>query len=290
MPTSVLWSVLRIAVIAYVGIALLVYFQQSRYVFVPDRHVELTPTAVGLAFEELMLPVGENDHVAAWFVPAAADNRCGMTLLFCHGNAGDIGDRLMSIETFHKMGLDVLIFDYRGYGKSSGKPTEEGTYGDVRAAWDHLVKARGIEPDRIVLFGRSLGGGVAAWLATQVAPAALVLESSFTSAPDMAAIMFPYLPVRIVCSFKYDNLACVRQITCPVLIAHGKADHTIPYEHGRKLFEAAREPKCFSEIVGGHNDGGLDIDTEYQKVFREFVLDLKPEGQISNLKSQNSTI
>ncbi len=277
MLTPILWSAIRVAVVAYVGIALLVYFRQSKFVYIPDRHVELTPAAVGLAFEEVFLPVGDGDRIMAWYVPAAADNRGDMALVFCHGNAGDMGDRLMSIETIHKMGLDVLIFDYRGYGRSTGKPTENATYEDIRAVWDYLVDKRGMAPERIVLFGRSLGGAVACWLATQVKPAGLVLESSFTSAPDMAALMFPYLPVRIVCSFKYDNLARMEHISCPLLVAHGRSDRTIPYKHGRRLFEAAKEPKRFSEIAGGHNDGGLDIDAEYQKAFREFISSLRSE-------------
>lgn len=277
MLITILWSAVRIAAVAYVGIGLLVYFRQPRYVYVPDRHVELTPAAVGLAFEEVFLPVGGNDRIMAWFVPADENDRRDVAVLFCHGNAGDIGDRLLSLETFHKMGLDVLIFDYRGYGKSSGKPTEDGTYEDVRAAWDHLVEQRGLSPDRIVLFGRSLGGAVAAWLATHVKPAGLVIESTFTSAPDMAKRLFPYLPVKLVCSFKYDSLARMKQITCPVLIAHGEADDMIPCAHGRRLFEAANEPKSFAEIVGGHNGGGLDVDPRYQAAFRAFVDQIKPK-------------
>ena len=189
--TPLLLSAFRIAGAVYLGLCLLLMLRQSRYVYHPDRTVSLTPDRIGLAYEALRLKTEDGETLAAWWIPA---QRAAPTLLFFHGNAGDIGDRLGSIRTFHDMGLNVLIFDYRGYGESTGKPSEPGTYADAMAAWTYLNAERGIPPSRIVVFGRSLGGAVASWLAARVDPGALILESTFTSAPAMAHGMFPFLP------------------------------------------------------------------------------------------------
>jgi uncharacterized protein len=268
---AVLLSALKVAAVAYLGMMLLVLIRQSRYVYYPDRHVEVTPKALGLKYEELLLNVGKGERINAWYVPAAAANRNGLSVIFCHGNGGDMGDLLSSVETFHMMGVDLVVFDYRGYGRSTGKPTEQGTYEDATAAWQYLTGTRGVPAKRIVLYGRSLGGAVAAELAERVNPGGLVIESAFTSASDMAVRVFPYLPARLLCRFKYDTLSRLGRIACPVLVAHGQNDTMVPYAQGRRLFAAAKEPKRFSEIVGGHNDGSIDIDPAYQAAFREFL-------------------
>jgi fermentation-respiration switch protein FrsA (DUF1100 family) len=221
-------------------------------------------------FEGVELRTEDGETIAAWFVPAPGGLPRG-TVLFCHGNAGNIGDRIGSIATFHNLKMDVLIFDYRGYGQSTGKPSEKGTYRDAMAAWSYLTEERGLRPGQIAVFGRSLGGGVASWLAARTQPGALVLESAFTSAGDMATKMFPLLPGKLVCRFRYDSLAQLKEIRAPVLIAHSRDDTMIPIKYGRRLFEAAREPKRFVEMAGDHNAGGLDVDPEYQRVFREFM-------------------
>lgn len=266
-------SLLRIGVAVYIGLCLLVFFKQSGYVYYPDKLVGLTPEYFNMAYQDVSFKTQDGETIAAWFIPISGGegDKVGRTVLFCHGNAGDIGDRLDSIKTFHNLGLNVLIFDYRGYGDSSGKPTEKGTYLDVLAAWQYLTAERGILPNNIMIFGRSLGGSVAAWLAGEVSPGALAIESVFTSAPEMAAKMFPYLPIRLFCRFKYDSLARIAKVRCPVLIAHSRDDEMIPYEHGQRLFDAANEPKRFVEMGGGHNFGGLDADGDYQKVFEEFL-------------------
>lgn len=266
---------LRIGVVvavAYLGLGLWLLVLQRRYVYYPSRGVALTPDFLSLAYEEVCVSTADGEGIAAWYVPAR-DHRYGdLTVLFCHGNAGNMGDRLDSVLTFHNLSMNTLIFDYRGYGKSTGSPTEKGTYADALAVWKYLVDVRGCEAKNIVLFGRSLGGSVAAWLATQVSPLALVVESAFTSAPDMAARMFPLLPARWLCRFGYDTLAFVRSVSCPVLVAHSVEDEMVPYAHGRALMDAAREPKHFVSMRGGHNSGGLDGDVDYQQALVRFVV------------------
>jgi fermentation-respiration switch protein FrsA (DUF1100 family) len=264
-------SVVKIAAVAYVGIFLLVFFSQSKYVYYPGKTVALTPASGQMNYEDVELKTPDGETLAGWYVPAPTNVLQAPVLLDCHGNAGDIGDRVESVRTFHNLGLNVLIFDYRGYGHSTGKPTEKGTYLDALTAWEYLAKEKGLATNQIIVFGRSLGGSVASWLAERVTPAALVIESSFTSAPDMAKKMFPYLPVRLLCRFKYDTLARVKKIHCPILIAHSRDDEMIPFEHGQRLFAAANEPKVFVEMQGEHNSGGLDVDPDYQRVLSAFI-------------------
>lgn len=257
----------------YLVIGLMIMLRQPSYVYYPDRIVGLTPSYFDIAFESLSLRTDDGEMIAGWYIPGKEGAPlAGKSLLFCHGNGGNIGGRLDSIRTFYKMGLDVLLFDYRGYGDSTGTPTEDGTYRDAAAAWENLL-ARGRAAEDIVVFGRSLGGAVALWVGANKHPGAVVVESAFTSAPDMAARMFPFLPVRRFCLFKYESLEYISQLSCPVLVAHGINDQTVPFEHGKRLFEAAREPKRFVTMAGDHNAGGLDANSEYQEIFVNYLLE-----------------
>jgi len=270
MPETVI-SAVKIIAVAYVGLCALVYFRQSKYVYYPEKKISATPSILQLEFEDVVLETEDGESLGAWYIPAGPDPEQGLTLLFCHGNAGNICHRLESISTFHNLGMHVLIFDYHGYGTSTGKPGEAETYEDVLAAWNYLVDLRGVPQDHIVAFGRSLGGAVAAWLAARVDPRALVLESSFTSVPDIAQNAFPFLPARWLSRFKYNTLARLPLIDCPVLVAHGTRDRTVSISHGRRLFEHANEPKQFIEFDGAHNDGGMDTQPKYRAAFMAFI-------------------
>ncbi len=174
-----------------------------------------------------------------------------------------------------RFALSVLIFDYRGYGKSGGSPSEEGTYRDADAAWGYLLHTRKVPPEKIVLFGRSLGGAVAAELARRTKPAALILESTFTSLPDLGAEIYPWLPVRVLSKFRYSTLDKIASLTCPKLIIHSPRDEIVPFGQGRALFERAAPPKTFLEIAGGHNDGFLLSETRYKEglgIFLDTIL------------------
>ncbi len=278
MGVQLLISAVRIAAASYLGICLVVYLRQYRYVYYPDRTVEATPADDGLPFEPVELRTADGETLAAWYVPAdPAGALAGrLTVLFCHGNAGDMADRLWSLRTFHDMGLNTLLFDYRGYGDSTGSPSEAGTARDARAAWDYLTAARGCAPGTIVLFGRSLGAAVALQLAPTCQPAAVVIESAFTSAPDMAARLFPILPGRLLSRFRYDNRAAIRRLRTPVYVMHSPEDSMVPYEMGRALFEAAPEPKRFHALRGDHNAGGLDALPAAQADLAAFLAALLP--------------
>ncbi|MBI2440380.1 MAG: alpha/beta hydrolase [Lentisphaerae bacterium] len=265
---STAFPVLRIMAAVYVGLCILLFFRQSRMVYFPLTEVRLTPADAGLAFEPVTLTTSDGLRLAGWYVPC---QRARGTLLICHGNGGNIGDRLHVIGLFHELGLNVLIFDYRGYGESAGKPSEEGTYRDAQAAWQYLTEKRGIPPDKIVVFGRSLGGAIAAELAARIAPAALIIEASFTSVPDLGARLYPYLPIRLLCRFRYNTRESLKAVHCPVLIAHSREDEMIPFAHGQKLYAVAVEPKTFVELTGDHNAGEVLTSAAYREALDKFL-------------------
>ena len=270
---TVAWSALRIGLAAYVGLCIVLFLRQSAMIYYPSRSMEDSPKRIGLAYEDVRLSTTDGETLGAWYVPAT--NPRG-TILMCHGNGGNISHRVDAVKFFHDLGLDVLIFDYRGYGSSTGRPSEAGTYRDALAAWHYLAAERGVPAARLVVFGRSLGGAVAAWLAKQERPAGLVLEASFTSVPDLAAKLYPYLPVRLLCRFRYNTREYVRGARCPVLVAHSPDDDLIPFRHGRALFRAAPEPRIFVEISGGHNDGEVTFSDAYRLRLDAFLSSVLP--------------
>ncbi len=252
-----------------------VYFFQSRLVYFPNivGTLQTTPADIGLAYEEIRFKAADGVRLHGWYVPALADRG---VVLFLHGNAGNITHRLDSIALFHRLGLSVFIFDYRGYGQSEGSTNEEGTYADAEAAWSYLVDERQIGPQRIVVFGRSLGASIATWLASRKLPAALIAESAFTSAPDLAAKYYWFLPVRALSRFSYDTKSYMERVSCPVLIVHSAEDEIIPVEHGRELFATAAEPKKFVELHGGHNDAFFISQAVYTEALDAFLTRFAP--------------
>jgi fermentation-respiration switch protein FrsA (DUF1100 family) len=272
---SIIWIVIVIAGV-YVAFAGLLFIFQSSFIYYPERTLSADPGNIGLSFENVSFETTDRVKLSGWFIPC--DSARGV-ILFCHGNAGNISHRLDSIQIFHQLGLDVFIFDYRGYGQSEGKPNESGTYKDVEAAWQYLVKGRQCIPDKIIIFGRSLGGAVAAWQARSHKPGALILESTFTSIPDLGAKVYPFLPVKLMSRFKYDTKEYLEGVTCPVLIVHSPDDEMMPYKHGLRLFEAANEPKEFLEISGSHNEGFIVSGKRYEEGLDAFISEyLIPHG------------
>ncbi len=236
----------------YIGI---LFFMQNRLLFLPhlpNRKIETTPTSIGLHYEQTTVRTADNIQLDSWFIPASD---AAPTLLFFHGNAGNISHRLASIATFHDLDLNVFIFDYRGYGRSTGKPSESGVYRDAEAVWQYLTKHRGIDPHRIIVFGRSLGGAIAAWLAAHTQPAAVIIESSFTSVPELASKLYPLAPTRLLTRLQFNTLEHIQNVRSPLLVIHSHEDDLIPFAHGKALYETAQVPKQFLELIGNHGDG-----------------------------------
>lgn len=253
-----LWETARqfvmFAAVLYGALMLVLFLRQDSMVYYPEmpgRDYEATPAQAGMPYEAVTLAASDGVRLDAWFIPA---EHARGALLYAHGNAGNISHRLDAIRLFRDMGLSVLIFDYRGYGKSTGKPSEEGTYRDAEAAWQYLTTQRNIAPACIVIFGESLGASVATQLAAHHPPAALVIAAGFTSVPDLAAGFYPYFPVRWLSRYRYNTRRYLQDVRAPVMVMHSRKDEIIPYVHGRALYEAAPEPKQFVELRGGHND------------------------------------
>jgi pimeloyl-ACP methyl ester carboxylesterase len=220
--------------------------------YFPSRDILATPDAAGLEYDDLEFESGDGERLHGWWVAARGERR-GHVLL-CHGNAGNIGDRVVHADLLTAGGFDVLLFDPRGYGRSSGSPDEEGTYTDARAALGRLRARPEVDPSRIVYLGESLGGAVAVELAQAHPPSALVLLSAFTSVREAARVHYPFIPAPLIPD-AYPSLRRIREVQAPLLVLHGDRDDIVPLEHGRALFEAAPGPKKMHVVEGaGHND------------------------------------
>jgi fermentation-respiration switch protein FrsA (DUF1100 family) len=255
-------------VLLYAGLLLLVYVYQGRLLFVPGRHLAGTPAAEGLAFEEVTLETHDGEALHGWWVPATPERA---VVLFPHGNAGNIADRVGFLTGFQRLGLSIFMFDYRGYGRSTGRPTEKGLYRDAETAWHYLTTARGTPASGLVLFGRSLGASVATWLALKHRPAALILESPFTSVPDLAARLYWYLPVRLLARLHFDNVRRIPGLQAPLLVLHSSEDELIPFAHGKQVFAAAPEPKVFLQITGTHGNNFRTTGPAYWDGIDDFL-------------------
>ena len=298
---SLLTSIVAVLFIAYCGYGLILYFMQPTFLYSPVRKVTHTPDELGLDFESVVFKSPDGLKLTGWYIPATLEVRTKaasvqpddspltepaenpkLTVLFCHGNGGNMMHRLDSINFFYNLGLNCFIFDYRGYGKSQGKPSEEGTYLDAQAAYKWLTEEKKVPPDKIIVFGRSLGGSIAAKLTSKVEVKALIIESTFTSYVDIGTKFYPYMPVRWFASFSYNTIDHIKDVHCPVMIIHSKDDELIPFDFGLELYEAAHEPKEFIEISGSHNDGFLVSGETYKNAWTNWLKFLKEyEGKHS---------
>ena len=264
--------------VGYGAIVALAFAFQDQLLFQPSSRLLATPDDAGMPYETVHLDTDDGETLHGWWIPPPDVSRetspgelAKHTLLFFHGNAGNISGRLESVKQFHELGLNVLIVDYRGYGQSTGSPSEEGIYRDADACWRYLTKAKGFAPQNIVVFGRSMGGGPATWLATREQPGAVILESVFTNVPDVGAHHYSFLPVRALATNQFDNESRVGGTKAPKLFIHSRGDRVVPFELGRRVYEAAAEPKQFLEIEGGHNDGFLVSEESYLRTISGFL-------------------
>ncbi|MCM8856702.1 MAG: alpha/beta hydrolase [Candidatus Thiodiazotropha sp.] len=256
---------LFLALIAYL------YLNQTNLIHLPDipsRDVNVSPQQIGLEYESITLHTDDKVKLDGWFIPLENPRA---TLLFFHGNAGNISHRLGSLKLFHELGLAVLIIDYRGYGRSEGTPSEQGIYRDAESAWRYLTMTRNVPESDIILFGRSFGGAVAAYLATKHPSMGMVLESTFTSVPDMAAELYPWLPARWLARYHYNTRERLVGVNSRLMVIHSRHDEIIPFAHGRTLFDTANEPKDFLELSGDHNEGFMQNIEHYQQGWDDFI-------------------
>jgi fermentation-respiration switch protein FrsA (DUF1100 family) len=244
---------LILGVVGYGGVLIVLMALENRFVYYPTPASEDWQPPPNDRVQDIELRSADGTRIHAWWCPVEGARGA---VLYCHGNAGNLSHRGSGVAGLQQvLGESVLIFDYPGYGKSEGRPSEAGCYAAADAAYDWLVKDQKIAPERILLYGGSMGGGVAVDLASRKPCRAVVLLKTFTTMPDVGAAIYPWLPVRWVMRNRFDNLAKIGKIHVPVFIAQGTADRLIPFAHGKRLFAAANEPKAFFAMEGAdHND------------------------------------
>jgi len=258
-----------ISALIVVSIVMTPHLLERMFVYFPTRPLDADPSLAGLPFEDVWLRTEDGLRLHGWFVPREGARA---TLLVLHGNAGNIGHRVAWIEMLRGASAHVLIFDYRGFGRSEGKPFEEGLYRDARAAYGWWEAARGGSGEKLVLLGESIGGAVATELATRAPVAGLIVQSSFTSARDMARTMLPLGLLQPLAGVRFDSAARISNLRCPKLVIHGDRDEIIPFRLGRRLFELAAPPKDFYVVVGaGHNDLPWVGGAEYVRRIARFL-------------------
>jgi len=262
-------NIIIIFILAIFALGYLRHFEH-RSLYFPTKEIECLPSVINLSYEDVYVDTDDGIKLHAWFIPAK-DSK--YTLLFCHGNGGNISHRIEKIDILNKLGLNVFIFDYRGYGKSTGRPSEQGFYKDTETIYNYLVSKRRIDPEDIILYGESLGGAVAVDLATGKKVKALITESTFTSTKDVARELYPLFPAFILWS-KFDSFAKIKEINIPKLIMHSKDDDIIPFSQSIKLFDQAPEPKKHITLTGSHNDCFLDSGALYASGIHDFLKNL----------------
>ena len=241
-------------------------FVMNRLLYLPAREIAASPRS---PFTDIEVPTEDGERLHAWWIPATAPAIAHV--LLCHGNAGNVGDRLPHTALLSAAGFDVLAFDYRGYGRSTGRPGEQGTYEDARAAREALLRRPGVDSALVLYLGESLGGAVALALAIDHPPAGLVLQSAFTSVRDMARRHYPFVPPALVPD-AYPSLRLIRRLEAPLLVLHGDRDAIVPLLHGEELFHAAPEPKRLQVLSGaGHNDLIAAAGREWAEAIRSWA-------------------
>jgi fermentation-respiration switch protein FrsA (DUF1100 family) len=244
-------------------------FFEWRNLYHPAHKIEVTPSEFGLQYEDVNFMSEDGRALHGWWIPHA---QARGTVIHCQGNAGNIGDRAWMAADFHRLNVNVFLFDYRGYGESRGLPTEQGTYRDARAAYEVVrAKYQDQESPPVVLHGQSLGGAVAIQLALDKPVRGLIVESAFSSVIDMGQKLYPLLPIKWFCHFRYDSASKVSRLHIPKLFAHSRRDDLIPYDLGEKLYHNAAQPKEFVILEGSHNEAGWMLTPAYWRAIEQFL-------------------
>ena len=260
---------LLVPVLTVLGLWLVVVGLEWSHVFRPLRDLPSVPSDVGLPFEDVEFMASDGKRLHGWWIPAEGARA---TVLFCHGNAGNIGTRVDTLQVLHQFGVHVFAFDYRGYGKSRGMPSEHGMRRDARAAYE-VIRSRYRDSDAppVIVYGRSLGGAIAMQLASERPTLGVIVESAFSSMLDMAAHLYPLVPYRWLGRYRFDTARAAAAVRAPKLIAHSPNDELIPLALGRRIFDAAAEPKQFYELGGPHDEPGWVGDRGYHEVLKTFI-------------------
>ncbi|MBD2356661.1 alpha/beta fold hydrolase [Tolypothrix sp. FACHB-123] len=282
LPLNFLFKVVlcfgMIAAIAYFGLCIFLFLQQTRFIFFPSSILENTPELFNVAYEEVWLPVparsGKVEHIHGWWI--AGKHPHTNVLLYLHGNGINIGANLNHAYRLYQLGFSVLLIDYRGYGRSGGAfPNENKVYQDAATAWNYLVQHLKISPKDIFIYGHSLGGAIAIDLAVKQPDAAgLIVESSFTSIREVITHrnLFGIFPVDLILTQRFESVKKVPNLRVPVLFIHGTADSTVPSFMSQELYAIAPEPKNLILLPGGGHNNVADLaGVQYLQWVNDFV-------------------
>lgn len=295
------WLIVIIPAVIYIFISLLLTIFQHRLVFKPGKTIFKTPSDIGLEYDNIFIELRKNcdlnnksdkgfdyifekAHIAidqnlgsfkkssntinCWFIPV---DKPKATILICHGNAGTMSHRIDTAELFHSLGMNVILFDYRGFGLSKGRLTEQSTYDDAEAVLRYFRDVKNIPITEIIILGRSMGGPIAAKLAKENTPLLTILESTFASIPDIAKFRFPILLTKLLVTIKYPTIDFVKKIKSPIMITHSTEDEIIPFFMGENIYASAQDPKYFHERIGSHNDTYFDDEISYINNIKEVL-------------------
>jgi fermentation-respiration switch protein FrsA (DUF1100 family) len=260
---KIILSIIVVLLLLFLFIRILEY----KSLYFPFREIEITPEDVGLKYEDIHVKTEDGLRINGWFIPSNASKA---TILLSHGNGGNISHRIEKILILNALGIDVMIFDYRGYGMSEGSPSEKGLYKDIEAVYTYLVKEKKVSPDSIIGYGESLGGAVVIDLSSRHEMGGIIIEDTFTSVRDMARKYFPFIPSFLLKS-SFDSLSGISSVRTPKLFFHSITDEIVPFEQGRRLYESASEPKWFVQLRGGHNDAFLVSKDIYSAEIGKFI-------------------
>lgn len=266
--TTLMISLLTAVVGAYILLLIVMYMFQNKLLFMPSSvHVQ-TPESFGLTASDVWVETDDGETIHGWYFP---NESAEFVVLLSHGNAGNIGGRISIAESLVKSGASVLLYDYRGYGKSTGKPSEAGFYSDIMAVIRYLGSELEVQPDQIILYGRSMGGAVAAYAATQIDAKGLVLDSAFLNVKEMIKDLYPFVPAFLA-SYDFPLDEYVKQIPqIPVMVMHSRDDEIVDFSHGRKVFELLEEPKMFVELQGGHNENFFESRETFEFYWHNYL-------------------
>lgn len=279
-PKTILAWATMLGLVTYAGIIAYLMINQKNMVYHPEgRQVAAPATNFALHERRVSYPSTDGVSLSAWIVPAKEiDEVKGMWMLICHGNLGNIGfgQRPEFYSFMRDTGLNLFAFDYRGFGASTGSPDELGLYADAQASYDYLTKTMHIAPDHIIIFGHSLGSGVAIELATKVPAAGLIVEGAYTSVAQRGQEIYPYLPVKFLATQRYPSIERIGSIKMPKLFIHSPEDSIIPYAHGQQLFAAAEGTKRFVAVKGGHQNAYKIDQVKYQEAIAQMLREVRP--------------
>ncbi len=285
-----LLSVALALVATYVGISLGYLVFHRFFIFFPSRAMSRLPTDLGMVYEELFLQTADHVRLQLWLIPRSLTSgqkpACGMTLVFFPGNEGTLSKFLPSLKVLHEAGFDLVLFSYRGFGKSTHRrPTEKGLRQDCRAVWEFLIQRRRLDPKHILFYGQSIGSALAAWSALTFQPAALIVEGAFPSVAYVAHRVVPWLPTGWMTTERFNTAACLRNLSIPVVIAHSTEDEVIPFDVARQLVDLPRGNKTLVSLTGAHAKG---LDQSPHLLLGGLMSLLTELDAIKNPRSQDS--